>query len=236
MYWVSKIFAGLLIVIGVLASVLLAVGIAENDVVGLALSVVFIVGPLVLGALLWRRPPRRVRSTFFAVVGSLFVIFGLFAIGIEVDAIVADKVEDPVFAWSMAAISLGLGTFLFAKGIKKASAPLLESTVVDIGNDLVVEKNGEQEVFLKYASIRKRQIVVTLPVWIFTMAAFMFQDSESGYLLGVTPFVWGPAVVVVFGAFVYWTVKNWRCPSCVKYLGRGMNPRHCPNCGQQLRK
>jgi predicted RNA-binding Zn-ribbon protein involved in translation (DUF1610 family) len=31
------------------------------------------------------------------------------------------------------------------------------------------------------------------------------------------------------------SLRNWRCPACNKYLGKGTLPHYCPNCGVELR-
>jgi rubrerythrin len=44
----------------------------------------------------------------------------------------------------------------------------------------------------------------------------------------------GPVIVaLVVGALVF-SLKNWRCPACDKYLGKGISPSFCPKCGVAL--
>ncbi|MGH7470954.1 MAG: hypothetical protein ACRENP_23650 [Longimicrobiales bacterium] len=43
------------------------------------------------------------------------------------------------------------------------------------------------------------------------------------------------AMVLLAGAAIY-SLINWRCPACTRYLGRSINPAFCAKCGAQLRE
>jgi rubrerythrin len=43
----------------------------------------------------------------------------------------------------------------------------------------------------------------------------------------------GALLVFAIGAVLF-SLKNWRCPGCERYLGRGISPRFCPRCGVGL--
>lgn len=43
------------------------------------------------------------------------------------------------------------------------------------------------------------------------------------------------AQVVLIAAFIGFSVFNWRCPLCKKYLGSDINRRICRQCGTRLR-
>jgi len=45
-------------------------------------------------------------------------------------------------------------------------------------------------------------------------------------------------LALVLGAMVAifaFSLQNWRCPACQKYLGKGGFPRFCPRCGVPLK-
>jgi rubrerythrin len=48
-----------------------------------------------------------------------------------------------------------------------------------------------------------------------------------------TELVVGAAIAVILG-FVAFTLWNWRCPACNRYLGKGISPSFCPKCGVPL--
>ena len=42
-------------------------------------------------------------------------------------------------------------------------------------------------------------------------------------------------LVAVLSVLVF-SLWNWRCPACARYLGRTINPAYCSRCGAQLRE
>ena len=66
--------------------------------------------------------------------------------------------------------------------------------------------------------------------------AFLFLTDEKNHvtLPGVPKAVVAPVLLaLVLGALVF-SFRNWRCPACDSYLGKGMSPRFCPKCGVAL--
>jgi hypothetical protein len=62
------------------------------------------------------------------------------------------------------------------------------------------------------------------------------QVKEQG---GLAPTPIGYVLTIVFAILfippiLFLTHKNWRCPSCGVVLGRSINPKVCPGCGQAL--
>lgn len=41
--------------------------------------------------------------------------------------------------------------------------------------------------------------------------------------------------IILIAVFIGFSVFNWRCPSCNKYLGSDINRRICKKCGIRLR-
>jgi integral membrane sensor domain MASE1 len=91
----------------------------------------------------------------------------------------------------------------------------------------------KQEFRDDFAARRKRQLLATLPILLVVVALAM-ADQTSGQLLGFGVAFWGPVAFVCILGFIVFTLKNWRCPACARYLGKGIFPRCCPKCGVQL--
>ena len=53
-------------------------------------------------------------------------------------------------------------------------------------------------------------------------------------LFGIPLVVLAPTVLVVILGGIVFSLKNWRCPGCYKYLGKGMSPKFCAKCGVPL--
>ena len=97
-------------------------------------------------------------------------------------------------------------------------------------NDDVVRVHRE------YAVRRKRQLLATIPVLAILVLFFLVADRDAveapfGLTKETATFSMVAVIVVVFG-FSLW---NWRCPACRRYLGKTWNPRFCHGCGAELR-
>jgi hypothetical protein len=81
----------------------------------------------------------------------------------------------------------------------------------------------------EFATRRKRQLIVTIPIVLLLIGSVLLGErtENTAYplvLIGVV------LVTLVF------SFRNWRCPACDGYLGRGINPKFCSKCGAQLRQ
>lgn len=81
---------------------------------------------------------------------------------------------------------------------------------------------------------RKRQILLAAPLVALIVGFVALTDERSGSVMGLPLSVAGPAFLVLMVAAVVFSFKNWRCPACDRYLGKGMNPHFCPKCGAGL--
>lgn len=87
----------------------------------------------------------------------------------------------------------------------------------------------KQDIKAGFALRRRRQFLVA-GVVILAGAAFVFGD-ELGFpgALAESSFFGVAICAVVFSLF------NWRCPACSKYLGKSISHSFCPRCGIALR-
>jgi hypothetical protein len=100
-----------------------------------------------------------------------------------------------------------------------------------------MEYTEAQKVAFKheFAARRKRQIMLAVPVVALVIIVAMFADERNGrVVLGIPAGFVGPAFLTIMVAAVAFSFRNWRCPACDKYLGKGMSPRFCPKCGVAL--
>lgn len=85
----------------------------------------------------------------------------------------------------------------------------------------------------EFARRKKLQFAVAVPFILVLFGSILFRDlaeaiADSG---AAAPIAFGAAVV---GMLVF-SLRNWRCPACDRYLGRSTSMRHCPKCGVTLR-
>jgi hypothetical protein len=94
----------------------------------------------------------------------------------------------------------------------------------------------EQQASFKqqYAVRRKRQITMAIPLVVFFAGTALLGDEKTGLLLGMPRAVTMAAFTVVLGSAIIFSLRNWRCPACNKFLGSGRH-RFCSNCGVALK-
>ena len=85
-----------------------------------------------------------------------------------------------------------------------------------------------------FATRRKRQLLVTLPMIAAFLAIGLGSGAEGGDVLGIPSQVLTMAAVVLALLLVVFSFQNWRCPACNGYLGRYWGPKYCPKCGVAL--
>ena len=95
-----------------------------------------------------------------------------------------------------------------------------------------VEHTEEQLAAFKaeFATRRRRQIAVAVVLGLGALLLVVMPGRQSLDRM--------PGILLLFGAMaaiLVFTLQNWRCPACGRYLGRGANPSFCPRCGVALR-
>lgn len=87
----------------------------------------------------------------------------------------------------------------------------------------------------QFAARRRRQILLGVPLALFVVSLALFGEDKANHtLMGLPSAVAGPLVLaLVVGALVF-SWRNWRCPACDRYLGKGVSPAFCPKCGVAL--
>ena len=82
---------------------------------------------------------------------------------------------------------------------------------------------------------RTRQIIISLLALACVVVMLYVNANPNEALWGLSSLqvvIFALVAVVGLLAASFW---NWRCPNCNKYLGRGWNPKQCPNCKTELR-
>src|SRR5436190_3464085 len=91
-----------------------------------------------------------------------------------------------------------------------------------------------QAIKTEFATRKRKQLIATIP-FLFVILVIATADEAGERTLGGLPLMGVlPVAGIIFVAAVIFTIKNWRCPSCSKYLGKGFSPKFCPQCGVGL--
>jgi hypothetical protein len=86
----------------------------------------------------------------------------------------------------------------------------------------------------RYARRRRNQLVVSISLVAIIAGVVLTEDRGRGTILGLPRDVVGPAFLAIVAAGLLYSFRNWRCPACNSYLGRGLKPRYCQDCGVEL--
>jgi hypothetical protein len=87
----------------------------------------------------------------------------------------------------------------------------------------------------QFAIRRKRQIVLVAPLFILILIMATADEASGSAIGGIPISVIAPVTLAAILGGIVFSLKNWRCPACGKYLGKAMNPNFCPKCGIGLR-
>lgn len=88
------------------------------------------------------------------------------------------------------------------------------------------------EVKSQFARRKRNQLIVVVP---FVAALMLMMLSEGkDAVMGVPITIILPVAGVLIVAVLVYSIINWRCPACNKYLGKAMSPKFCTHCGAEL--
>ncbi len=86
----------------------------------------------------------------------------------------------------------------------------------------------------EFAARRRNQILVSIPLIAMIVLLVVSGENPDQAVLGMPVTVWGPVFTVFLVGGIGFSLYNWRCPACKKYLGKSINPRFCSTCGATL--
>ena len=82
---------------------------------------------------------------------------------------------------------------------------------------------------------RTRQLIASGLVLAVVIPAALKGDDATFSIAGLPPEVTVTALFVLVVSVLIFSLWNWRCPACNRYLGKTLNPAYCARCGAQLR-
>ena len=89
------------------------------------------------------------------------------------------------------------------------------------------------EIIEEFKKKRIRQIIAVGPI-ILAFIALLSVEGNPTAIFGLPP---NTVLTISFALIIsvlIFSLFNWRCPSCNKYLGKAINPKFCAKCGVQL--
>jgi hypothetical protein len=90
------------------------------------------------------------------------------------------------------------------------------------------------EIIDEFKKKRTRQIMAVGPIILAFISLVSVEGNPSG-IFGLPPnIVLGIAFALIISVLIF-SLFNWRCPACNKYIGKAISPKFCARCGVQLR-
>lgn len=97
-----------------------------------------------------------------------------------------------------------------------------------------MESSGSNaEIITEFKKRRTRQIMAIGPIVLAFIALLSVENNPTG-IFGFAPSTILVGAFAVIISVLVFSLLNWRCPSCNKYLGKAINPKFCSKCGTQL--
>ena len=96
------------------------------------------------------------------------------------------------------------------------------------------QKQQEDAIKTEFAARKRNQIMVSIPLIAMVLLLVFSGENPNQAILGIPMSILGPAFLVIFVGGVGFSLYNWRCPACTKYLGKAINPKFCSKCGVAL--
>lgn len=99
-----------------------------------------------------------------------------------------------------------------------------------------MEYTEEQKAQIRtlFATRRRRQLLVSLPLVAMIVGFVFLENGKAGTILGFPASMILPGFLAVMGGAILFSLHNWRCPGCNKYLGKQRSPKFCSKCGVAL--
>jgi protein-S-isoprenylcysteine O-methyltransferase Ste14 len=95
------------------------------------------------------------------------------------------------------------------------------------------DKDGRQ--IMKDFAVRRERQLLAIVAALFLVFFFALLHKRPTALIELSGETIFGAQVIVIAAFIGFTVFNWRCPLCNKFVGSDINRRFCRQCGSRLR-
>ena len=99
-----------------------------------------------------------------------------------------------------------------------------------------MEHTEEQKAQVRtlFAIRRRRQLLLSLPLFVLIMGFAFLENGETGAIFGIPASMTIPGILAVVVGAILFSLYNWRCPACNKYLGKQRSPQYCSKCGVAL--
>lgn len=107
---------------------------------------------------------------------------------------------------------------------------LLKRTVI------MPENHNKDKIIAEFNIRKKHQWIISIPLFIIIIFFLIINDKKEFTAFGLSFIELLYLFIAIIIAAIIFSFYNWRCPSCEKYLGKGINPKFCSKCGAKLQE
>jgi hypothetical protein len=90
------------------------------------------------------------------------------------------------------------------------------------------------EIIHEFQKRKHRQLYLVAPITVIVFILFDVMKDSAGSSFGLSKNTSVILTALILITVFSFSVRNWRCPACDTYLGKMLNPKHCPHCGIKL--
>jgi len=95
---------------------------------------------------------------------------------------------------------------------------------------------GQKEQFKRdFAGKRRRQLLIATPLIVAVILIRLLKDKGVETFIGLPQSIIVPMFLIIIAGALIYSIINWRCPACNKYLGKHISPSYCSKCGVPLK-
>lgn len=91
----------------------------------------------------------------------------------------------------------------------------------------------DQQIFEEFRVKKNRQyLAIAITLLLLVLCILVYKRSDIfGQVSKNTIF---SAQIIIIALFIVFSIINWRCPHCNRYLGHDIGRRRCNKCGKKL--
>lgn len=91
-----------------------------------------------------------------------------------------------------------------------------------------------ERIVVEFRKRRRRQLAVSVPFVVILIGSLWLRDHPGRAPFDLSGNTFPVVFLVVIAAMLAFSLRNWRCPACNRYLGKGFSPSFCPKCETRL--
>lgn len=86
-----------------------------------------------------------------------------------------------------------------------------------------------------FATRRRRQLMISIPILLLMFGVIVLEKKGQAVPFGFEPGSLVTLLFLILAGAIAFSLWNWRCPACRRYLGKQISPKVCSRCGVELR-